>query len=99
AFGLSASAQLHALASRSRERAQRAASEAGTSTWYGSYEELLNDSAVEAVYIPLPNSLHAEWTRRAADHGKHVLCEKPLAPTAAEAAQMLAYCRKKNVLL
>ncbi len=66
---------------------------------YHSYEDLLADEAVEAVYVPLPNSLHAEWTERAARAGKHVLCEKPLAPNAAQAAEMAAACAKAGVVL
>src|SRR5579872_4291682 len=57
---------------------------------------MLNDSEIDAVYIPLPPSLHCEWTCRAAEQGKHVLCEKPLAPNLAEAQRMAAACRAAN---
>ena len=86
-----------ALASRSHEKAQRAADEYGVDRAYGSYEALLNDSRVEAVYISLPNHLHAEWIKRAADAGKHVLCEKPLTLDAAEAEDCLAYAADKQI--
>ena len=66
---------------------------------YGSYDSLLADDDIEAVYIPLPNHLHAEWTLRAAAAGKHVLCEKPLAMSAAEAAEMVEGCAAAGVLL
>ncbi|HVE47237.1 MAG TPA: Gfo/Idh/MocA family oxidoreductase [Acidimicrobiales bacterium] len=71
----------------------------GAGRTYGSYEALLADEEVEAVYLPLPNSLHAEWTVRAAEAGKHVLCEKPLATRAVEAAEMAAVCKELGVLL
>jgi predicted dehydrogenase len=88
-----------AMASRSGERAEEAARTLGIPRAYGSYEALLDDPDVEAVYIPLPNHLHAEWTIRAAEAGKHVLCEKPLALTAAQAQGMVDACRGAGVLL
>jgi predicted dehydrogenase len=99
AFARAANADLRAIASRSLERAQHAAAVAGIPIAYGCYEALLDDPAIDVVYIPLPNTLHAEWTRRAADRGKHILCEKPLAPTAAEAEAVVAYCRQRGVCL
>jgi len=71
----------------------------GAARAYGTYEALLADDEVEAVYLPLPNSLHAEWTVKAAEAGKHVLCEKPLATRATEAAEMAAACEELGVLL
>ncbi len=99
AFARSTHAELRAIASRSLERAKAAAATAGIPTAYGSYEQLLNDPAIDAIYNPLPNSLHAEWTMKAAERGKHVLCEKPLAPTAAEAQKVVDFCRAKGVRL
>ena len=66
---------------------------------YGSYEELLQDPEVEAVYIPLPNTLHYEWTVKALEAKKHVLCEKPLAPSEEVARQMIEAAEKNGVLL
>src|ERR1035437_5501791 len=66
---------------------------------YRTYDELLGDPEVDAVYIPLPNSLHCEWTLKAATQGKHVLCEKPLGLTAAQVREMTAACAEHGVLL
>jgi predicted dehydrogenase len=92
-------AELKAIASRDAARARAAAQAASIPVAHTSYEALLDDPEIDAVYIPLPNTLHAEWTRKAADRGKHILCEKPLTPTAAEAEALIAYCRGKGVQL
>jgi predicted dehydrogenase len=91
--------ELHAIASRDPARATQAALDAQIPVAHGSYEALLADPAIDAVYIPLPNTLHDEWTRKAADAGKHILCEKPLTPTAPEAEALLAYCQARGVKL
>lgn len=88
-----------AVASRSLARARDVASRFDIPRAYGSYEELLGDAEVEAVYNPLPNSLHARWTSRLAKAGKHVLCEKPLALNAQEAQAMADACRAAGVIL
>jgi predicted dehydrogenase len=98
-FAKAKNAELRAIASRSAERARQAAAAAGIPTAYGSYEALLDDPTIDAVYNPLPNTLHAEWTRKAAQRGKHVLCEKPLCPTAAEAQELVDFCRARGVRL
>ncbi|MDO8681982.1 MAG: Gfo/Idh/MocA family oxidoreductase [Armatimonadota bacterium] len=88
-----------AIASREESKAKAFADELGIPRAYGSYDRLLDDPEIEAVYIPLPNWLHAEWTIRAAAKGKHVLCEKPLATNEQECRQMAEACRAGGVLL
>jgi predicted dehydrogenase len=88
-----------AIASRDPDRATAVATALGIPTAHGSYEALLTDPKVDAVYIPLPNHLHAEWTIAAARAGKHVLCEKPLALSAADAERMIAACDDAGVRL
>ncbi|WP_428670369.1 Gfo/Idh/MocA family protein [Roseibium sp.] len=79
----------HAIASRGKERAEQAARDLGIEKAYGSYEELLADPDIDAIYNPLPNHLHVPVTKQAVEAGKHVLCEKPIALNAGEAAQLL----------
>ncbi|MDO3681630.1 Gfo/Idh/MocA family protein [Paenibacillus ehimensis] len=86
-----------AIASRGLDKARETAERLNIPKAYGSYEELLADSEIDAVYIPLPNHLHKEWTIRAAEAGKHVLCEKPAAIDAAEAEEMAEACRRAGV--
>ena len=81
--------QVSAIASRDLQKARDAASRLGIARAYGSYEALLADPEIDAVYIPLPNHLHVPWTIRAAEAGKHVLCEKPIGLNAAEARTLL----------
>jgi predicted dehydrogenase len=82
--------RIDAIASRDQAAAERAAGALGIPRAYGSYEALLADPAIEAIYNPLPNHLHVPWTLKALAAGKHVLCEKPIALDAEEAAQLLA---------
>jgi len=89
--------EITALASRDLEKAQRLATELGIPKAYGSYEELIADADIEAVYIPLPNHLHVPWTVKAAEAGKHVLCEKPIALNAEEAMQVLQLRERTRV--
>ena len=95
----SEAAELVAVASRSHDAAHLARAEYGAAAAYDGYEALIDDPSVEAVYIPLPNGLHREWTLRCAQAGKHVLCEKPLALTATDASEMAAACAEAGVLL
>ena len=88
-----------AIASRDENRAKDMAGRLGIPKAYGSYEGLLADPEVDAIYIPLPNHLHAEWTIASARAGKHVLCEKPAAMTSAEAEEMVDVCSSEGVRL
>lgn len=88
-----------AIASRDLATARSVANQAGIPVAHGSYEALLADPNVDAVYIPLPNHLHAEWTIAAARAGKHVLCEKPLALSSADAERMVQVCEAEGVRL
>lgn len=86
-----------AIASRSKEKAEVAANSLGIEKAYGSYEELLLDPDVDCIYNPLPNSMHLEWTLKAMEAGKHVLCEKPIGLTVAEVEEMIRVRDKKGV--
>jgi len=88
-----------AIASRDPDRARQVADELEIPKAHGSYEALLADPEVDAVYIPLPNHLHAEWTIAAARAGKHVLCEKPIATNVADAERMVDACERAGVRL
>ena len=87
--------EITAIASQNLERGKAAATQLGIPQAYGSYEELLADDNIDAVYIPLPNHLHVPWTKKALEAGKHVLCEKPIGLNTAEAEDLLA-CAKKH---
>ena len=81
--------EMVAIASTNQKRASEAANNLKIPKAYGSYEELLEDTSIDAVYIPLPNHMHVPWTIKALVAGKHVLCEKPIALTAVEAEELL----------
>lgn len=91
--------ELVAVASRTLQKAQRYAQEKGIPKAYGSYEALLADSEIDVIYNPLPNSLHCEWTVKAAQAGKHVLCEKPMTVSLAELGQIEAAAKRHNVIV
>jgi predicted dehydrogenase len=95
----SAHGSVVAVASRRADDARSLADDLGVARAYASYEELLADDDVDAVYNPLPNHLHAEWTMKAADAGKHILCEKPITLDRAEAATVSAHCEAAGVAL
>lgn len=89
--------EIAGLASRDLENARKTASALGIPRWYGSYEELLADPRIDAVYNPLPNDLHVPWTLKAMEAGKHVLCEKPLALDSAGIVTLIAARNRTGV--
>jgi len=90
---------LLAIGSRSLAGAEDTADEFGIPRAYGSYDDLLADPDIDCIYLPLPNHLHAEWIVKAADAGKHVLCEKPLTLDAAEAEAVARHCAERDVMV
>jgi len=93
-----AHSEIAAIASRSLEQAQNVADRMGIAKAYGSYEALLADPEIEAIYNPLPNDLHVQWTLAAARAGKHVLCEKPFSMTADEALALREVAGKVHIM-
>ncbi|MBS3765503.1 Gfo/Idh/MocA family oxidoreductase [Candidatus Bipolaricaulota bacterium] len=91
--------ELAGIASRSKGSAEKFAERFDVPNSYGSYEELLEDEKIDFVYIPLPNHLHGKWSREAARHGKHVLCEKPLGATAEEVEKTFEVAERQGVTL
>jgi predicted dehydrogenase len=98
-FAAAPDAELRAVASRDGGRARAYADANGLAVAYSSYDELLEDQAIDCVYIPLPNSLHGEWVEAALRVGKHVLCEKPLTATAAEAEALFELAAERDLVL
>ena len=90
---------LYAIAGRSIEKAEKFKAEFGFEKAYGSYEEMLADENVQAVYIPLPNHIHVEWIEKAARAGKHVLCEKPMGMNVEETKRAHQICKECGVIL
>jgi predicted dehydrogenase len=99
AASISRLADVVAVASRQHDRATAYAADHGIECAYGSYDELLRDEAIEAIYISLPNSLHTEWTVRALKAGKHVLCEKPFTRSASEAEYAFELAASSGMVL
>ena len=91
--------EVTAIASRDLHKAEETARTLGIARAYGSYEELLADPQIEAIYNPLPNQLHVPWSIKAAEAGKHVLCEKPISMTVAEAKTLLAVQERTGVII
>ena len=91
--------ELYAIAGRSIEKANKYKEDYGFEKAYGSYDELLDDPEVQAVYIPLPNDIHIKWVKEALKKKKHVLCEKPLALNAKEVKEMFDTARENGVYL
>jgi D-xylose 1-dehydrogenase (NADP+, D-xylono-1,5-lactone-forming) len=99
AFRRAAANELIAVASRDPERAESYAQQHGIPRSYAGYESLLEDEELDAVYIALPNALHGEWIRASLEAGKHVLCEKPLTPTSAEATELFDLASSRGLVL
>jgi xylose dehydrogenase (NAD/NADP) len=99
AIQVSETGYVRGIASRNGDTAREFATDLGIEHFYSSYQALLDDPDIDAVYIPLPNHLHYEWAIRAAEAGKHVLCEKPLALNAAQAEDMIQACDQAGVKL
>jgi xylose dehydrogenase (NAD/NADP) len=95
----SSNGRVFAISSRSPSKAREVAGNLGIPQGYGSYGEMLDSQDIDAVYIPLPNSMHREFTVLAAEKGKHVLCEKPLALDSHECGEMISACERNHVLL
>lgn len=93
------SGKLQGVASRSHDKATAFAANLGIERSYSSYQDLLNDAEIDAVYVPLPNNLHKPWTIKAAEAGKHVLCEKPLALSSGDCLEMQTAAQKNGVKL
>ncbi|HKE17190.1 MAG TPA: Gfo/Idh/MocA family oxidoreductase, partial [Kofleriaceae bacterium] len=89
---------VEAIASRDAGRARAAATELGIPRSYGSYEAMLADPHIDAVYNPLPNNLHVDWTIAAAEAGKHVLCEKPIGMNAEDAARLREVAGQRHIM-
>jgi predicted dehydrogenase len=99
ATNASAGATVLAIASRSRDKARAAADRLDIPRVYGSYDDLLGDPDIDAIYNPLPNHLHVPWSIRALEAGKHVLCEKPIALDAAQAAELIDARNRTGLLI
>ena len=95
----SKNSQIVSISSRATSKAEAAANEHGIDRWFGSYEEQLADPSIDAVIIALPISMHCEWTIKAAEAGKHILCEKPMATSAKDCQRMIDAARRNNVVL
>ena len=95
----SKNSEIVTISSRDAARAEAVAKDHGIARWYGSYDEQLADPDIDAVINPLPNGMHCEWTIKAAEAGKHILCEKPLAVTAEECQRMIDAANANDVVL
>jgi xylose dehydrogenase (NAD/NADP) len=95
----SSNSEIVSVSSRTAAKAEAAAKEHGIGRWYGSYEEQLADSGIDAIVNGLPNGMHCEWTIKAAEAGKHILCEKPMAVSAEECQRMIDAANANNVVL